>query len=47
MPSSGVGTTSIGANQVEVSIDSIKDGVYHTLLKVGSSYSNKAFVKGN
>jgi hypothetical protein len=41
------GTTSIGANQVEVSVNSIKDGVYHALLKVGNSYSNKAFVKGN
>lgn len=41
------GNTSIGSNQVELSVESIKNGAYHALLKVGNSYSNKAFIKGN
>jgi hypothetical protein len=41
------GTTAKGTNNLEVTVGSIKNGAYHALLKVGKSYTNKAFIIGN
>jgi hypothetical protein len=41
------GITTKGTNNLEVTIGSIKNGAYHALLKVGKSFTNKAFIIGN
>jgi hypothetical protein len=41
------GTTETGLNNLNLKLDQLSNGSYHALLKVGNSYSNKAFIKGN